>query len=44
MSEIFRWNDWNRNHIAAHGVLPEEAEYIVNHALRPYPDFIGNGK
>jgi len=44
MDEIFRWNDWNRDHIAEHGVLPEEAEYLVNHAQRPYPEYIGNGK
>ena len=33
----FRWNEWNVDHIAEHGVDPEEAEYVVNHARRPYP-------
>jgi uncharacterized DUF497 family protein len=23
------WDDWNRDHIAKHGVLPEEAEEVV---------------
>jgi hypothetical protein len=26
-----------------HGVLPEEAEYVVNHASAPYPEMIGDG-
>lgn len=33
----FRWNQWNVEHIDTHGVLPEEAEYVVGHATRPYP-------
>ena len=33
----FRWNSWNVNHIAEHGVDPDDAEYIVTHAGRPYP-------
>jgi hypothetical protein len=44
VSDAFRWNDWNRDHIADHGVLPEEAEYVVNRAAAPYPEFIGDGK
>lgn len=44
MADVFRWNDWNEDHIAAHGVLPEEAEYVVNHASAPYPEQIGGGK
>jgi hypothetical protein len=42
--EVFRWNDWNREHIAVHGVLPEEAEFLINRASPPYPEQIGNGK
>ena len=34
----FRWNDWNLEHIAEHGVSPEEAEWVVEHARRPYPE------
>ncbi len=26
----FRWNDWNVEHIGRHGVVTEEAEWIVN--------------
>ena len=33
----FRWNEWNIDHVARHGVNPEEAEYVVSHARRPYP-------
>jgi len=34
---IFRWNEWNIEHIAEHGVSPEEAEWVVKHAKPPYP-------
>jgi len=44
MKRAFRWNNWNRDHIAEHGVLPEEAEYVVNHATPPYPEMIGDDK
>ncbi|HVT88347.1 MAG TPA: hypothetical protein VHD56_05810 [Tepidisphaeraceae bacterium] len=44
MDDAFRWNDWNRDHIAGHGVSTDEAEYVVNHASPPYPKQIGNGK
>lgn len=44
MDEVFRWNEWNHDHIAMHGVVPEEAEYIVNHATAPYPQMVGDGK
>ncbi len=37
MSHEFRWIEWNREKMAKHGVEPEEAEYVVNHAKRPYP-------
>lgn len=33
----FRWNEWNEDHIAAHGVTREEAEYVVRRAKAPYP-------
>ena len=32
----FRWNDWNEEHIATHGVAPEEAELVVRQAAAPY--------
>ncbi len=33
----FRWNDWNVEHIAGHGVDPDEAEAVVRNAVRPFP-------
>ena len=33
----FRWNQWNVEHIAEHGVSPEEAEHVIRFAGRPYP-------
>ncbi len=33
----FRWIDWNRDHIAEHGVEVEEAEMVVRNAKRPFP-------
>ncbi len=35
----FRWNAWNVEHIARHGVTPGEAEYVVEHAATPYPRY-----
>jgi uncharacterized protein len=40
----FRWNEWNRDHIAEHGVAEEETEFVVNHARPPWPEYVGNGK
>jgi uncharacterized protein len=33
----FRWNEWNVEHLARHGVKPDEAEDIVVAARQPYP-------
>ena len=44
MRYLFRWIDWNTEHIAEHGVSIREAEYVVDHAKRPYPRTIGDGK
>ena len=44
MNDVFRWNEWNEDHIGQHGVLPEEAEYSVNNAAPPYPEYVGHGK
>jgi uncharacterized DUF497 family protein len=33
----FRWNEWNIEHLARHGVSPEEAERVIRNARRPYP-------
>lgn len=40
----FRWIRWNVEHIARHGVTPEEAEYVVNHAKPPFPQRIDDEK
>ena len=32
-----RWIDWNRDHIAEHGVEPAEAEAVVRNAKPPFP-------
>jgi uncharacterized DUF497 family protein len=44
MNEAFRWNDWNVDHIALHGIWPNEAEHVVLDASRPYPEKVGRGK
>lgn len=33
----FRWNDWNIEHLAKHGVDPDEAEQVIAQARSPYP-------
>jgi uncharacterized DUF497 family protein len=40
----FRWNSWNVEHIAEHGIKPQEAEYVVDHPFRGFPRSIGNDK
>ena len=40
----FRWNDWNLEHATCHGVSPDEAEYVVEHARPPFPEEIGEEK
>ncbi len=40
----FRWNNWNIDHIAEHGVPPEEAEAVVQNAKPPYPRYQMDGK
>lgn len=41
---LFRWIEWNRDHIAEHGVSPDEAEMVVRHARPPYPRKIEEDK
>ena len=40
----FVWNTENIDHIARHGIQPDEAEYIVESAKPPYPQMIGQDK
>ena len=35
----FRWNEWNIDHIAEHGVRQDEAEAVVRNARAPYPRY-----
>lgn len=40
----FRWNEWNVEHIGSHGVTPPQAEFVVNHPDRGYPQRGDKGK
>jgi uncharacterized DUF497 family protein len=40
----FRWNAWNVEHIARHGVVPVEAEMAVGSAGRGFPRKIEDDK
>ena len=40
----FRWIDWNRDHIAEHGVDREEAEMVARSAKQPFPRKIDEDK
>jgi uncharacterized DUF497 family protein len=40
----FRWNEWNSDHIARHGVEPEDAEHVIVRARVPYPQRIEDEK
>ena len=31
----FRWIEWNIDKVGDHGVMPEEAEHVVEHAVNP---------
>jgi uncharacterized DUF497 family protein len=42
--DVFRWNDWNLEHIAEHAVGFHEAEEIVRHARAPYPEKVDQRK
>jgi uncharacterized DUF497 family protein len=44
MKARFRWDEWNRAHIAKHGVSETEAQYIVQHARPPYPELLADEK
>jgi uncharacterized DUF497 family protein len=40
----FRWIDWSREHIAEHGIEPEDAEMVVRNARPPFPEEIEDEK
>jgi uncharacterized protein len=39
-----RWNEWNIEHVAKHGVAPEEAEDVIRSMRPPFPEYVGDGK
>jgi len=41
---IFQWDEDNSEHIAEHGVSPDEAEYVIERAMPPFPRTAGDGK
>lgn len=41
---IFAWDDRNIEHISEHGVVPDEAEHVLEHARPPFPRKVGGGK
>jgi uncharacterized DUF497 family protein len=40
----FRWNEWNLEHVAKHGVSWKEAEMVVRGARRSFPKKIEDDK
>lgn len=40
----FRWNEWNVEHLARHGVDPETAEAVALGTSRRYPRRVGDDK
>ena len=44
MPHDFRCIEWNRDKVADHGVQPDEAEFVIDHARRPYPMKIDDEK
>jgi uncharacterized DUF497 family protein len=40
----FRWNDWNLDHIAGHGVTSAEVESVIFDSQPPFPEQRGDGK
>jgi len=41
---VFKWNAWNEEHVASHGIEPEEAEEVVLNARSPFPLGQDDGK
>ena len=40
----FRWIEWNIAKCHKHGVDPEAAQYVADHARRPFPRRVENQK
>jgi hypothetical protein len=41
---IFRWSGWNLDHIATHGVTPQESQDVVQRSPPPFPRAIEDEK
>jgi uncharacterized DUF497 family protein len=41
---IFLWDDFNREHAQRHGVMREDAEFVVENAAPPFPKEISSDK
>ena len=41
---IFLWSTRNIEHIGKHAVTPDEAAYVVDHAVSPFPRGTGDNK
>jgi len=41
---IFAWDESNRDHVSKHGVTPAEAQFVVENAVPPFPQEVGEGK
>jgi hypothetical protein len=44
MKRLFRWDEWNREHVQKHNVSEAEAEYVAQNGEPPFPQEIGDGK
>lgn len=44
MKQEFRWIEWNLGKCEKHGVRPDEAEQVVEHARRPFPQRVAERK
>ncbi len=38
---VIRWNDWNIDHCAKHGLSRAEVEYVIRHPEARYPRRMG---
>jgi uncharacterized DUF497 family protein len=41
---VFAWDEKNREHLLKHSVKCMEAEYVVENAVSPFPQEVGDGK
>jgi uncharacterized DUF497 family protein len=41
---LFQWDEKNISHVEEHGVSPHEAEFVIRHAMLPFPERVPDGK